>query len=192
MRTLGREGYEKYVVGSIASIMVLAFGWGLVQALYGGATPPLPYGWIFYAISGVLLVSSAIYLAMGRAEGVSQLLAALLVVGLGFFTASLSSGVPIGPGGTVSVSVIPSSTTVKSGEELRVIVIPSGGVSPYSVTIDWGDGNYDSGVIDVSVEWSHSYSVPRDKPANSFTIRVDVTDSEGRRGWNILAVIVQN
>ena len=84
LRTLGREGYEKYVAGSIASIMVLAFGWGLVQALYGGATPPLPYGWIFYAISGALLVSSSIYLAAGRAEGVSQLLAALLVVGLGF------------------------------------------------------------------------------------------------------------
>jgi hypothetical protein len=84
LRALGREGYEKYIAGSLAAIMVLAFGWGLVQALYGGATPPLPYGWIFYAMSGVLLVSSAIYLAMGRAEGASQLMATLLVVGLGF------------------------------------------------------------------------------------------------------------
>jgi hypothetical protein len=82
LRVLGREGFERYIAGSLAAIIVLAFGWGLVQSLYGGVTPPLPYGWVFYAVSGVLLVSSAIYLAMGRAEGVSQLLAALLVVGL--------------------------------------------------------------------------------------------------------------
>jgi len=192
LRALGREGYERYIAGSLAAVIVLAFGWGLVQSLYGGATPPLPYGWVFYAISGALLVSSAIYLAMGRAEGVSQLLAALLVVGLGFFAASLSSGVSTGPGGTVSVTVIPSNVTIRSGEELKLTVIPSGGNPPYSVTIDWGDGSASSGSISESGEWSHTYTAPGDKPAASYTIRVDVVDSEGRRGWNILAVIVQN
>jgi hypothetical protein len=192
LRTLGREGYERLLAGSLAGILVLAFGWGLVQAIYGGAVPGVPYGWVFYAVSGVLLVSSAIYLAMGRAEGVSQLLAALLVVGLGFFAASLSSGVSTGPGGTVSVTVAPSSVTIKSGEELRLTVIPSGGSPPYSVTIDWGDGSSSSGSVSGSGEWSHTYTAPDDKPAASYTIRVDVVDSEGRRGWNILAVIVQN
>jgi carbon starvation protein len=192
LRVLGREGFERYIAGSLAAIIVLAFGWGLVQSLYGGVTPPLPYGWVFYAVSGVLLVSSAIYLAMGRAEGVSQLLAALLVVGLGFFAASLSSGVSTGPGGTVSVTVMPSSVTIRSGEELKLTIIPSGGSPPYSVTIDWGDGDSSSGSISESGEWDHTYTVPGDKPATSYTIRVDVADSEGRRGWNILAVIVQN
>jgi len=191
LRVLGREGYERYVASSLAAVIVLAFGWGLVQSLYGGATPPLPYGWVFYAVSGVLLVSSAIYLAMGKAEGVSQLLAALLVVGLRFFATSLSSGVSIGPGGTVSVTAVPSSVTIRSGEELRLTVIPSGGSPPYSVTIDWGDGSTSSGSISESGEWSHTYTAPGDKPAASYTIRVDVTDSEGCRGWNILAVIVQ-
>jgi len=192
LRTLGREGFERYIAGSLAAIIVLAFGWGLVQSLYGGVTPPLPYGWVFYAVSGVLLVSSAIYLAMGRAEGVSQLLAALLVVGLGFFAASLSSGVSTGPGGTVSVTVMPSSVTIRSGEELKLTIIPSGGNPPYSVTIDWGDGESSSGSMSESGEWSHVYNIPGGEPAGSYTIRVDVADSEGRRGWNILAVIVQN
>jgi carbon starvation protein len=192
LRTLGREGFERYIAGSLAAIIVLAFGWGLVQSLYGGVTPPLPYGWVFYAVSGVLLVSSAIYLAMGRAEGVSQLLAALLVVGLGFFAASLSSGVSTGPGGTVSVTVMPSSVTIRSGEELKLTIIPSGGSPPYSVTIDWGDGESSSGSMSESGEWSHVYSIPGGESAGSYTIRVDVADSEGRRGWNILAVIVQN
>jgi len=192
LRVLGREGFERYIAGSLAAIIVLAFGWGLVQSLYGGVTPPLPYGWVFYAVSGVLLVSSAIYLAMGRAEGVSQLLAALLVVGLGFFAASLSSGVSTGPGGTVSVTVMPSSVTIRSGEELKLTIIPSGGSPPYSVFIDWGDGESSSSSVSGSGEWSHVYSIPGSEPAGSYTIRVDVTDSEGRRGWNILAVIVQN
>jgi carbon starvation protein len=192
LRVLGREGFERYIAGSLAAIIVLAFGWGLVQSLYGGVTPPLPYGWVFYAVSGVLLVSSAIYLAMGRAEGVSQLLAALLVVGLGFFAASLSSGVSTGPGGTVSVTVMPSSVTIRSGEELKLTIIPSGGSPPYSVTIDWGDGESSSGSVSESGEWSHVYSIPGGESAGSYTIRVDVADSEGRRGWNILAVIVQN
>ena len=43
-RALGREGYERLLAGSLAGILVLAFGWGLVQAIYGGAVPGVPYG----------------------------------------------------------------------------------------------------------------------------------------------------
>ena len=114
-RALGREGYERLLAGPLAGILVLAFGWGLVQAIYGGAVPGVPYGWVFYAVSGALLAASSIYLALGRAEGASHLVATLLVVGLGFFAASIASGVNTRPGGQLSVSVYPSDTMIESG-----------------------------------------------------------------------------
>jgi len=68
-RALGREGYERLLAGSLAGILVLAFGWGLLQAIYDDAVPGVPYGWVFYAVSGALLATSSIYLALGKAEG---------------------------------------------------------------------------------------------------------------------------
>jgi len=192
-RALGREGYERLLAGSLAGILVLAFGWGLVQALYGGTTPPLPYGWVFYAVSGALLVTSSIYLALGRAEGASHLIAALLVVGLGFFAASIASGVNTGPGGQLSVSVYPSDTMIESGKQLVLRVRVDGGSPPYSVTIDWGDGSPPSGgSIQSEGEWSKTYSIPDDKPTASFPVRVTAVDSEGRTGWNTFSITVQN
>jgi hypothetical protein len=87
-RTLGREGYERLQTGSLAWILVLAFGWGLFQAIYGGVIPGVPCGGVFTAVSGALLATASIYLALGWAEGASHLVAALLVVGLGFFATS--------------------------------------------------------------------------------------------------------
>ncbi|MFZ8783610.1 MAG: hypothetical protein ACO2OR_06480 [Desulfurococcaceae archaeon] len=69
LRALGREGYERLRAGSLAGILVLAFGWGLVQTIYGGVVPGVPYGWVFYAVSGALLVTSPIYLALGGLRG---------------------------------------------------------------------------------------------------------------------------
>jgi len=194
LKVLGREGYERLLAGSLASMLILAFGWGLVQALYGGVAPGLPYGWVFYAVSGILLVLSAIYLAIGRAEGVSHLVAGLLVVGLGFFATSLATGVNIGAGGTISVTAIPSATTLNNGGTLNLTVIPEGGEPPYNVTVSWGDGTNSTGVVggNASISFTHSYSIPGNTPASSFSIRVDVVDSKGRSGWNILAVVVEN
>jgi carbon starvation protein len=192
-RALGREGYERLLAGSLAGILVLAFGWGLVQAIYGGAVPGVPYGWVFYAVSGALLVTSSIYLALGRAEGASHLVAALLVVGLGFFAASIASGVNTGPGGQLSVSVYPSDTMIESGKQLVLKVRVDGGSPPYSVTIDWGDGSPPSGgSIQSEGEWSKTYSIPDDKPTASFPVRVTAVDSEGRTGWNTFSITVQN
>jgi carbon starvation protein len=194
LKVLGREGYERLLAGSLASMLILAFGWGLVQALYGGVAPGLPYGWVFYAVSGILLVLSAIYLAIGRSEGVSHLVAGLLVVGLGFFATSLATGVNIGAGGTISVTAIPSTTTLNNGGTLSLAVIPEGGDPPYTVVVSWGDGSKSTGVIggNASISFTHSYSIPGNTPASSFSIRVDVVDSKGRTGWNILAVVVEN
>ena len=192
-RAIGREGYERLLAGSLAGILVLAFGWGLVQAIYGGAVPGVPYGWVFYAVSGALLVTSSIYLALGRAEGASHLVAALLVVGLGFFAVSIASGVNTGPGGQLSVSVYPSDTMIESGKQLVLRVRVDGGSPPYSVTIDWGDGSPpSSGSIQSEGEWSKTYSIPRDNATASFPVRVTAVDSEGRTGWNTFSITVQN
>jgi len=155
--------------------------------------PPVPFGWVFYAIAGVLLVSAAVYLALGRmAEGSWSLIGALLIVGIGFFAASLASGVEIGPGGTVSVTVVASTTMLKNNEELKLTVIPAGGDPPYTITVNWGDNTTSTGSTSTNITFTKRYSIPGDKPADSYTIRVDVVDSKGRTGFNILAVTVQN
>ncbi|MEM0460465.1 MAG: PKD domain-containing protein [Thermofilaceae archaeon] len=193
LRVLGREDYSRYIAGGLASILIVAFGWGLVQALYGGATPPLPYGWVFYAISGALLVSAAVYLALGRmAEGAWSLVGALLVVGIGFFAASLATGVEIGPGGTVSVTVVASTTMLKNNEELKLTVIPAGGEPPYTVTVNWGDNTTSQETTYTNITFTKKYALPGDEPAGSYTIRVDVADAKGKAGFNVLAVTVQN
>ena len=51
LRALGRECYERLLAGSLAGVLVLAFGWGLVQAIYGGAVPGVPCGWVFTTVS---------------------------------------------------------------------------------------------------------------------------------------------
>lgn len=192
LRVLCREDYLKYVSGGVAAVLIAAFGWSLIQALYGGATPPVPYGWVFYAVAGVLLVTSAIYLALGRAEGYWSLVGALLVVGLGFFAASLATGIDIGVGGSISIALSPSTTLLKSGEELELTIMPQGGSPPYTSTVDWGDGGIDTAVIYSDAVLVHKYSVPSNRAADSFTIRVNAVDSQGREGFNTIAVVVQN
>lgn len=194
LRVLGREDYSKFIAGGLASMLIVSFGWGLVWALYGGATPPIPYGWVFYAVAGILLVSSAMYMAMGRmAEGSWSLVGAMLVVGIGFFAASLATGVEIGPGGTVSVTVVASTTMLKNNEELKLTVIPAGGDPPYTITVNWGDNSDPSrDSTSTSITFTKKYTLPGNEPAGSYTIRVDVADAKGRTGFNILAVTVQN
>ncbi|MEM1679578.1 MAG: hypothetical protein QXY26_08460 [Ignisphaera sp.] len=192
LRILGRDEYGRFIVGGLASMLIVSFGWGLVWALYGGATPPVQYGWVFYAVAGILLVSSAMYMAMGRmAEGSWSLVGAMLVVGIGFFAASLASGVEIGPGGTVSVTVVASTTMLKNNEELKLTVIPTGGESPYIVWVHWGDNRSESRVTYTNTTFIRRYNIGN-KVAESYTIRVDVIDAKGRTGFNVLAVTVQN
>lgn len=192
LRVLGLEDYLKYVSGGLAAILTAAFGWSIIQALYSGVTPPVPYGWVFYAVAGALLVASAIYLALGRSEGCWSLVGALLVVGVGFFTASLAAGIDIGAGGSISVALAPSTTMLKNYEDLELTIVPQGGDPPYEYTVDWGDGGVEAGVIYDKATLLHKYSVPSSRAADSFTIRVDVVDSQSRAGFNTMAVVVQN
>lgn len=192
LRVLGLEDYLKYVSSGLAAILTAAFGWSIIQALYSGVTPPVPYGWVFYAVAGALLVASAIYLALGRSEGCWSLMGALLIVGVGFFTTSLAAGIDIGVGGSISVTLAPSTTLLKNYEELELTIIPQGGNPPYESTVNWGDGVLEVEVIYDEATLVHKYSVPSDKAADSFTIRVDVLDSQGRKGFNTMAVVVQN
>ncbi|MFZ8783609.1 MAG: hypothetical protein ACO2OR_06475 [Desulfurococcaceae archaeon] len=121
------------------------------------------------------------------------MVAALLVVGLGFFAASIASGVNTGPGGQLSVSVYPSDTMIESGKQLVLRVRVDGGSPPYSVTIDWGNGGPpSSGSIQSEGKWSKTYSIPDDKATASFPVRVTAVDSEGRTGWNTFSITVQN
>ncbi|MEM1842228.1 MAG: PKD domain-containing protein [Ignisphaera sp.] len=193
LKILGKEG-DRFVLGGFSAILLVVFGWGLIYTLYGGVTPPLPYGWMLYAIAGVMLVSAAVYLALGRmTEGGWSLVGALLVVGIGLFAASIATGVEIGPGGTVSVTVVASTTMLKNNEELKLTVIPAGGEPPYTVTVDWGDDSRPSqDSTSTSITFTKKYTLPRNEPAGSYTIKVDVVDARGRTGFNVLAVTVQN
>ncbi|MEM4601581.1 MAG: hypothetical protein QW808_01630, partial [Desulfurococcaceae archaeon] len=193
LRALGREDYSRFIAGGLSAVLVVAFGWGLVQALYGGAEPPAPYGWVFYAIAGALLACAAVYLAIGKThEGSQSLIGALLIVGIGFFAASLATGVEVGPSGAISVTAVPSTTMLKNNEELKIAVIPAGGDPPYYVSVDWGDGESSAGSTSANISFTKRYDLPEEKPADSFTIKVDVADVKGRVGFNILAVTVQN
>ncbi len=192
LRVLGGEDYLKYVSGGIAAVLTAAFGWSLIQALYGGVAPPVPYGWAFYAIAGALLTASAIYLALGRAEGYWGLVGALLIVGVGFFTASIAAGIDIGVGGSISVALTTSTNFLESGGELELTVVPQGGSPPYVATVDWGDGGVETATIYDNATLIHKYVAPSDRAADYFTIRVDVVDSQGASGFNTIAVVVQN
>ena len=192
LRVLSREDYLKYVSGGVSALLIAAFGWSLIQALYCGATPPVPYGWVFYAMAGALLTASATYLALGRAEGYWSLVGALLIVGVGFFTASVAAGIDIGVGGSISVALTPSTNLLESGGELELTIVPQGGSPPYVATVDWGDGRIETATIYDKATLTHNYFVPGNRVADSFTIRVDVVDSRSAVGFNTMAVVVQN
>ncbi|MGC9187469.1 MAG: hypothetical protein ACP5GN_07290 [Fervidicoccaceae archaeon] len=193
-RIFGRREGGRYLAGGMVALLVIAFGWGLVQALYEGASPPLPYGWVFYAVAGVLLIGSAVYLAMGKSsEGAWSLLGALLIVGIGMFASSIASGVSFQGVGNIDVNLYLDSLYLHSGETLNLTIIPQGGSPPYSTSVDWGDGSIPTATnIYNSVTLQHTYVLGENQSGNGFTIVVSARDSSGKQGVNAVGISVVN
>ncbi|MCI4396018.1 MAG: hypothetical protein JHC28_00460, partial [Thermoprotei archaeon] len=194
MRAMGRGSSGKYVASGISSLIVASFGWGLIEALYGGSVPPLHYGWALYAVSGMLLVSSSIYLALGRtSEGVWALIGSFLIVGLGFFVSSLALGISLQPVGSVNVELYANDSILKSGEPLNLTISLENGTPPYSIEVDWGDNSTENlQNVYGNVTLQHTYVVSPSLPAMSATILVRAVDSSGRDGMNAFGISVQN
>jgi len=194
MRAMGKGSSGKYMASGISSLIVASFGWGLIETLYGGSVPPLHYGWALYAVSGMLLVSSSIYLALGRtSEGVWALIGSFLIVGLGFFVSSFALGISLQPVGSVNVELYANDSILKSGEPLNLTISLENGTPPYSIEIDWGDNSTENlQNVYGNVTLQHTYVVSPSLPAMSATIFVRAVDSSGRDGMNALGVSVQN
>jgi len=194
LRIFGRESSGAFMLGGTASVLIASFGWELVRSLYGGSSPPLQYGWIFYAVSGALVAVSSAYLALGRMdEGVKLFASALLIVGIGFFSASFASGAAFGRGGSISVECYTDSSFVNSGELFNLTVRLSGGTPPYNLEVEWGDGSTDSATAgEEPLALSHSYSLPSNESYSSFPVRINAQDSEGREGYDVFAIVVRN
>ncbi|HYK93881.1 MAG TPA: PKD domain-containing protein, partial [Thermoplasmata archaeon] len=85
-----------------------------------------------------------------------------------------------------TVSVSPSSATVESTAPLGVSTMVSGGASPFTVRIDFGD--HSSGVAadtGSTSNFSHTYAAP-----GNYTLRATVTDLFGLNGTGIAPVAV--
>lgn len=187
------EKGKKLVSGGLLGLLVLVFGWGLVNALYP-VQPPIPYSWVLYVLSGVALVLSATYLSIGRfEEGVKHLVGALMIVGLGFFAASVASGVELGPTGSLSVGLYPSSTYVQSGETLTLGVCVSGTAeSSVTLVIDWGDGSVEQHIVAPDTIYSYNHTYVASDATATFPLSVKAVDSRGFEGYNAVSIAVVN
>lgn len=181
------------VSGGLLGLLVLVFGWGLVSALYP-APPPIPYSWALYVLSGVALVLSAAYLSLGRfEEGSKHLIGALLIVGLGFFTASVAGGVELGPAGSLTVSLYPSSTYLQSGETLTLGVSVSGTTGDsVTIIIDWGDEVVEQHTINPDTIYSYNHTYVISNTTTTFPLTVRATDPSGLEGYNVVSISVVN
>jgi len=184
---------KKLVGGGLLGLLVLVFGWGLVSALYP-VPPPIPYSWVLYALSGVALVLSATYLSIGRLEeGSRHLVGALLIVGLGFFAASVTGSLELSSTGSLTVSLYPSSTYVQSGETLTLGVCVSGTAeSLVTVIIDWGDGTLEEHDIAPDTTYSYSHTYVTSNATTTFPLGVKAVDSRGLEGYNTVPIAVVN
>ncbi len=179
--------------GGLLGLLVLVFGWGLVSALYP-VPPPIPYSWVLYVLSGVALVLSAAYLSLGMfEEGSKHLVGALLIVGLGFFTASVAGGIELGPTGSLTISLYPSSTYVQSGETLTLGVSVSGATGDsVTIIIDWGDGAVEQHTISPDTIYSYNHTYVISNTTTTFPLTVKAIDPNGLEGYNVVSISVVN
>jgi len=192
--TLGNlERGKTLISGGLLGMLVFFFGWGLITALYP-APPPVPHPWVLYALGGLALFMAIIYLSVGRFEEGSQyLIGALLTVGLGFFAASVASGIELGPTGSLSVSLYPSSTYLQSGETLTLGVSVSGTTnSLVTIVIDWGDGTTEQHVITSDTIHTYNHTYVTSNASTTFPLSVRATDPNGLEGYNTVSVAVVN
>ncbi|MEM3254464.1 MAG: hypothetical protein QW765_05290 [Fervidicoccaceae archaeon] len=189
---LGKENYSRYIVFGLSSILVASFGWGVIEAIYGAPSSSSSYLWIFYVLAGIMLASSSIYIAIGRREGYWSLIASILFIGLGYFSFSLAGG---NIGGAIAVEVYPSSTSLTAPDQLtfNLTIRWSGGSPPYTVSVDWGDGTFSTGVANSNeILFSHSYpALNSTEMSRAYTVTANVSDNK-EKGFNEFTIMIQN
>ena len=188
------------------ALLIALLGWPLVRWIFSGYAISAPLGvpanvWsvVVYALSAVMVIASAVYIALGRVEeGAWSFIAALLVLGLlGFGLATLtSSGAIPSTGSTLSIYVNASKTALNSGDTLYLGVMVPNANNNLCVGVDWGDGYNEVWCSVYPGKWvtlSHRYSIPGDKPAASFMVRVNASEAGTNRvGHNTLGIVVMN
>ena len=192
--TLNDYGRGKTLIsGGLLGLLLSIFGWGLISALY--PTPPsIIYSWVLYALSGASLILSITYLSVGRfEEGARNLVGTLLIISLGFFTASVASGVELGPVGSLTVTLYPSSTYVQSGEVLTLGVSVSGTTeSSLTVVIDWGDGSIEQYTVAPDVIYYYNHTYVTSNASVTFPLSVKAVDPNRLEGRNVVSIAVVN
>jgi carbon starvation protein len=94
------------------------------------------------------------------------------------------------------VDLHPSATSLQSGQELALGVAVYGTRNPVRLNVSWGDGTCTTDVVEPGrlYSYSHSYSVPGNEAARSYSILVEAVDTQDPGVWgrNAVAVVVQN
>ncbi len=95
--------------------------------------------------------------------------------------------------GQFTVSTQYQYTTHMVGQQMRVNLSIAGGISPYAITIDWGDGTIET-ILRASTsnsEITHTYKWIN-ATAGSYTIKIQGTDSVGSISATQLIAVLRN
>jgi carbon starvation protein len=199
LRTRGDPRANNVMLYGFVGLLIALLGWPLVRWIYSGYAISAPLGvpanvWsvVVYALSAIMVVASAIYIALGRVEeGAWSFIAAVAVVGL--LGAGLTLFTQAAPAGTLRIEVV-GNTVVSSGQDLVLVVRVPDAVKPVAINVSWGDGAGETLQVEPGA-WArlvHRYSVG-DAPAANYTVVLLARESEtNRTGANVVGVIVVN
>jgi hypothetical protein len=151
------------------ALLTALLGYPIVKWIYGGYTPPAPPGvpantWslLLYTLSAVMVVTSAVYIALGRVEeGAWSLVGAVAVIGLVGLGMALVSGSVAAPQGAVPIEIAVSKPIVNCGEELALRARVSGvSADALRVEVVWNDGKVSDALASPGewAEFRHVYS----------------------------------
>jgi hypothetical protein len=199
LRTRGDPRASNLMLYGFVGLLIALLGWPLVRWIFSGYAISAPLGvsanvWsvIVYALSAIMVVASAIYIALGRVkEGAWSFIAAIAVVGL--LGVGLTLFTQAAPVGTLRIEVV-GNTVISSGQDLTLAVRAPDAVKPVAINVSWGDGAGETLQVEPGA-WArlvHRYSVG-DAPAANYTVVLLARESEtNRTGTNVVGVIVVN
>jgi len=203
LRARGHPRANDLVLYGFMGLLISLFGYPLVVWIYGGYVPEVPgiptgtWSLLLHSISAVMVVASAIYIALGRVEeGAWSLVGAVAVIGLVGLGMALVSGSVAAPQGAVPIEIAVSKPIANCGEELALRARVSGvSADALRVEVLWNDGKASEALASPGewAEFRHVYSCDSlgGEPARSFTIFVNIYSSE-LLGYNTVSVTVLN